>query len=347
MKVFFISETHRADAQTWIRGLKEFGNCEVETWEIIPRKGALSRFWRIWDWLKACFSLRNKIRQSGADILLAERVTSYGFLGAVSGFHPFVIAQQGVTDVWPPQALSAPFKAMLARYAFKKADLIQAWGQVMVPAMIALGANPEKIKVLAKGIDLEKFSFKPEDKKWDKIRAVVTRSLTPDYNHDVILRAARILKDQNIPVEIKIIGDGPLMNHLKQQATELDVNDLILFTGRIPNDLLPKYLSEANMYISVPVTEGVSASLFEAMGSGALPVVTDLPGTEAWIRHGENGYLVPINNSESLATFIIQAFNNKALMQQAILQNRKIAEEHADFRKNMPVFMKWYRELVG
>src|ERR1017187_5601039 len=132
MKVFFLSETNRADAQTWLKGLKEFGDCEIETWEIIPRKGHLSRLWRIKDWLFACLFLGKKIRKSGADILLAERVTSYGFIGACSGFHPFVAAQQGVTDVWPPKAITTPFKTFLARYTFKKADLIQAWGTVMV-----------------------------------------------------------------------------------------------------------------------------------------------------------------------------------------------------------------------
>ncbi len=116
MKVFFISETYRADAQTWLRGLKEFGNCEIETWEIIPKKGPLSRIWRIWDWINACLFVGRKIRKSGADILLSERITSYGFIGAMTGFHPFVAAQQGVTDVWPPKSLSTPFKAFIARY---------------------------------------------------------------------------------------------------------------------------------------------------------------------------------------------------------------------------------------
>jgi glycosyltransferase involved in cell wall biosynthesis len=346
MKVFFISETHRADAQTWLRGLKEFGNCEIETWEIIPRPGPFSRLWRMKDWLFACLFLGKRIRNSGADILLSERVTSYGFIGACTGFHPFVVAQQGVTDVWPPNSVSTPFKAFLARYALKKADLIQSWGTVMVPAMLEHGADPAKIKVLAKGIDLDLFSFDMADKQWDKIRGIVTRSLTPDYHHDVIIKAARILKDRNIPAEIKIIGDGRLMAELKQLAIDLDVNDIIAWVGRIPNTALPSYLNAANMYISVPITEGVSASLFEAMGSGAFPVVTDLPGTAAWIKPGQNGCLVPINDATALAESMIKAWNDKSLMRQAILSNRKFAEEHADFKKNLPVFIGWYKKLI-
>ena len=277
---------------------------------------------------------------------MAERVTSYGFIGACSGFHPFVAAQQGVTDVWPPKAITTPFKTFLARYTFKKADLIQAWGTVMVPTMLKLGADPHKIKVMAKGIDVNRFNFNIADKKWDKIRAVVTRSLTPDYNHAVIIKAARILKDKNIPVEIKIVGDGRLLNELKELCNNLDVNDNISWEGRIPNDKLPAYLTEANMYISVPITDGVSASLFEAMASGAFPVVTDLPGTQAWIETGKNGYLVPVNDPGSLASFIIKAWQDQSFIKDAILNNRKLVEDKADYNKNLPVFIEWYKDLI-
>ena len=347
MKVFFISETYRADAQTWIKGLKEFGDCEVETWEIVPRSGPFSRIFRIMDWLKACFLLGRKIRKSGADILLAERVTSYGFIGACSGFHPFVVAQQGITDVWPPDSVTAPFKIMLAKYALKKADLIQAWGEAMVPAMLRHGANPEKIKVMAKGVDLDRFNFKLEDKKWDIIRAVVTRSLTPDYKHDVIIKADRILKIKKISAEIKIIGDGFLMDKLKSLSKELDVEDIISFTGRIQNEELAPYLAAANIYISTPISEGVSSSLFEAMGSGAFPIVTNLPGTSAWITDGVNGLLVAQNDPEALAHAIVHAWNDKELIQKAILSNRDLVKEYADYKRNMPIFLEWYKELIA
>jgi len=346
MKVFFIGETYRADAQTWLRGLKEFGKCEIETWEIIARPGPFSRVWRMLDTLKAIFTLGKKIKESGADILLSERITSYGFIAACTGFHPFVVAQQGITDVWPQKSFSTPFKSALAKFAFKKADLIQAWGEAMVPAMLSLGADPTKIKVLAKGIDLEAFSYNTEIKDWGKIKGVVTRSLTSDYNHHIIIKAARILKDQNVPVEINIIGDGPLMNDLKQLATELDINDIITWTGRIPNHKLPSYLIASNMYLSVPVTEGVSASLFEAMGAGAFPIVTDLPGTRAWINNEKNGFLVPVNNPESLAKTMIKAWWNKDLMKQALLFNRRLVEDKADFKKNIPTMLEWYNALI-
>jgi glycosyltransferase involved in cell wall biosynthesis len=347
MKVFFIGDTRRPDAQTWIRGVKLYGNCEVQTWELYYGDGAWGRIRRILDWFYACLFLKYKIKKFDADILLAYRVTSYGFLGACTGIHPFVVSQHGITDVWPQNSWVTPFKAFIGRYALKKADLIHAWGQVMVPAMLELKADPNKIRVLAKGVDTEWFNFTESDKDWSFINAVVTRTLSPDYRHEVILKAARILKDQNIPIKIHVIGDGPLMEELKLLASELDINDVVIWEGRIPNSELPKFLRNSNMYISTPISEGVSASLFEAMASGSFPVCTDLPGVRAWVENGRTGYLVPVDDHEALANAIIDAWNNKELMKQALCTNKAIIDEHATFQKNMPQIVDMYRELIS
>lgn len=348
MRVFFIGDVARPDAQTWMRGLRLYAeDCVIETWQLTPIKGRFGRIKRILDWINACLFLKKKIKKFDADILLAYRVTSYGFLGACTNFHPFVVSQQGITDVWPPDSISTPFKAWIGRYALKKADLIHAWGQVMVPAMLELKADPNKIKVLAKGVDTEWFRYEESDKDWSRIYAVVTRTISPDYRHEVILKAARILKDNKLPIEIHIIGDGPLWEGLKQMATDLDINDVVIWEGRIPNAELPKFLRKSNMYISTPISEGVSASLFEAMAAGSFPVCTDLPGVRAWIESGKNGYLVPVDDQEALANAVMDAWNNKELMKQALRENKAVIDNKATFQKNMPVIVGMYERLIA
>ena len=346
MRVFFLGESFRADAQIWLNGLRTYGNAEIQTWELKPRQGVIGRFLRIRDWFKAIFFLRKKIDAFNADIVIAYRVTSYGFLGARTGKHPFVVSQQGITDVWPPNSVSTPFKAYLGKYALKHADFIHAWGDVMVPAMLELGADPDKILVKPKGVNTDKFSFTLDDKSQEKIIGVVTRSLYDDYRHVTILKAAKILKDKGLPLEINMIGDGALRDQLHQMTKDLGLEDVIIWHGRVPNDQLHQYLRKANIYISTPITEGVSTSLFEAMSAGCLPVITDLEGTRPFIRHGENGYLVPVDDYQGLAEHIEKAWNSKDWMQKAILQNRAYIEEKACLQKNLPEFVRIYQDLI-
>jgi glycosyltransferase involved in cell wall biosynthesis len=96
----------------------------------------------------------------------------------------------------------------------------------------------------------------------------------------------------------------------------------------------------------MPVTEGVSASLFEAMACNCYPVVSDIPGNQSWITHRKNGQLIEIDNIEKLAEELLWAFENSDLRNKAILQNRKFVEENANYHINMKIISDQYHELL-
>ena len=97
----------------------------------------------------------------------------------------------------------------------------------------------------------------------------------------------------------------------------------------------------------MPITEGVSASLFEALASGCYPIVTDIPGNRSWIKHRENGQLIPIDDSEMLAEEILWAFENKEHRNTAVSKNRQFVEENADYNTNMKIIADKYHELIN
>ncbi len=345
-KILFLGETYRADAITWMNGLKEFGDFEIVTWELkTPSNCIDNRILRIFELEWAIFKIRQLIKVHQPDMVIAERTTSYGFLAALSGVKPVAIAQQGITDLWPEKSISLPIKKLMQNYAFKKADLIHAWGPVMIVSMIEASVDMSKVLVLPKGIDLIKFknenTANPE-----KICAIVTRSLLPEYRHDIILQAFAILNQKGIDFVLTIIGDGSQLSKLKNLAKDLGIENKINFTGRIPNTALPKLLQQSNFYISMPITEGVSASLFEAMATNCYPIVTDILGNQSWITHRENGQLVTIDDFEMLADELIWAFENEKYRYQAVANNRLFLEKKADYTINMKIIANKYHELI-
>jgi glycosyltransferase involved in cell wall biosynthesis len=130
-------------------------------------------------------------------------------------------------------------------------------------------------------------------------------------------------------------------------AKELAIDTDVDFVGRIENNSIPKFLLNSNFYISMPVTEGVSASLFEAMMCGCFPIVSDLPGNSEWISQKVNGILVPSENEFKLADELLWAYNNLALRKKAISDNRKFVEEHANYEKNMRKIAQKYHDLIN
>lgn len=346
-KILFLGETYRADAITWMNGLTAFGDFEFITWELkTPNHTFFSRFFRLLEFCTGLFQVRKIIKLHQPDMVIAERTTSYGFLAAISGVKPIAIAQQGRTDLWPEKSLLLPLKKIIQHYAFEKADLIHAWGPVMTISMKAIHVDMNKVLVLPKGIDLVKFG-KQNTANTSKINAIVTRSLTSDYRHDIILKAFSILNQKGIDFQLTIVGDGKELPKLKELARKLKIEKKIHFTGRIPNTKLPELLQKSNIYLSMPITEGVSASLFEAMACNCYPIVTDIPGNQSWIKHRENGQLITIDNYRMLAEEILWAFENKEYRNAAVLKNRQFVEENADYNTNMKIIADKYHELIN
>ncbi|WP_310554462.1 glycosyltransferase [Flavobacterium sp.] len=345
-RILFLGETYRADAITWINGLKEFGDFEIVTWELKSKSNGLGRVARILELIKAFTTIRSIAKTSKVDMIIAERTTSYGFLAALSGVTPIAIAQQGITDLWPENSITYPFKKIIQRYAFKKATLIHAWGPVMAKHMKASKVDMSKVMILPKGINLSFFEFQNNSDE-SILNAIVTRTLQQEYKHEVILNAFGILKQKNIPFQLTIVGDGVLLENLKKQAIALQIENEVYFTGRVNNTDLPKLLQKSNFYISMPTTEGVSASLFEAMACGCFPIVTDLPGNRSWIKHKENGILVPSENYTKLASEMEWAFQNHNVRQKSIVTNRKFVEENANYEKNMKKIADAYHQLIA
>lgn len=343
-RILFLGETYRADAITWMNGLKEFGDFEIVTFELTKKSTGMSRLGRILELFKTFFNIQKIAKSYKPDMVIAERTTSYGFLATLTGIRPIAIAQQGITDLWPHNSPLYFFKKILQKYAFKKANLIHAWGNVMTKHMLKSGVDTNKILELPKGINLDCFTFNNSES--DKIEAIVTRSLEQEYKHETILKAFAILKQQNIPFSLTIIGNGSLMTNLKNLTLELNLSQEVLFLGRIPNDKIADYLKSANYYISMPTTEGVSASLFEAMASGCFPVVTDLPGNRCWINNNKNGILVPSENYTALAQALIHSFYKNSWRNEAILENRKFVEKNANYKVNMKKISETYHKLI-
>lgn len=345
-RILFLGETYRADALTWMRGLEEFGDFEIVTWELQKSSVGFSRISRLVELCMAFFTIRKIAKKFKPDMVIAERTTSYGFLAALTGIHPVAVAQQGITDLWPHNSPLYIFKKIIQDYAFKKADLLHAWGKVMTQHMEKSRVDMNKVFELPKGINLGHFLFN-DNLNTQRIEAIVTRSLEPEYKHNKILKAFALLKQNQIPFRLTIVGDGSMRTHLEQLSNSLGLSQDVIFLGRKPNDEVARLLQESNFYISMPATEGVSASLFEAMACGCFPVVTDLPGNRAWINNQENGLLIPNGKYKILAQELQYALERNLWRNAVVHRNRKFVEDHANYSLNMKKIADAYHVLIN
>lgn len=70
-------------------------------------------------------------------------------------------------------------------------------------------------------------------------------------------------------------------------------------------------LNQGDILVSTSSEDGTSVSLLEAMGSGAFPIVMDIPSNREWITPGLKGSLVLVNEGKLSAKSMIDAIRDK------------------------------------
>jgi glycosyltransferase involved in cell wall biosynthesis len=332
-----------ANTRRWMAGLESLDDVTVENWHF----SGTSRARRLLEWARALLSIRRVIDRFDPDILIGYRVTSYGFLAAWSGRRPFVVAAQGITDVWPEGHWTTPLKAILARYALKRAALVHAWGEHMTASLVQHGASRDRLLVLPTGVDTVMFAPPATARDTDRIRLVVTRGLYSEYGHLVILRAVERLVADGVPLELHLAGSGTEEGRIREFVRIHGLEKVVFMHGAVAYRSLPALLQRCHLYLSMPETEGVSASLFEAMASGCYPIISDLPAGRGVIQTGVNGQLVPLGDDAALADAIRRAIADPAMVSTAVQGNREYVVAHADLNRNMQRFRDAYRRLLG
>ena len=347
MRIVFLGDVSHPNAQSWIQGLKDTIPCAIVTWSLPSSPGPGGRIVRTLAWLRAVVRIRRMISGLSPDLLIAYRTTSYGFLGALSGFHPLVVAAQGETDAWPLNSWAVGLKRSMARFCVRRADLIHAWGDHIAQEQFALGATRAKVLVRPRGIDRDKFFAASPAAPVDALRLVCTRSLYPEYRHEVILDAVASLATRGVPISMDVVGEGPSMADLQRRAAALGLAGRVRFHGRVRHDQLPELLRQCNVYVSMPITEGVSASLLEAMACGCYPIVTNLVANRYWISQHSNGTLVPIDDATALGDALLAVWHDPDVIARAAVRNYALVRDEGSLKDNIALFVRNYQRLVA
>ena len=128
--------------------------------------------------------------------------------------------------------------------------------------------------------------------------------LDPQKGYDYLLHTAVKLKQEIPDWHLDIFGSGDDEEMLKELAKKLQVDDFVSFHP--PTKEVAKELCNSGMYVMSSRFEGLPMVLLEAQECG-LPIVSfDCPeGPSEVIHDGEDGFLVPLADTDALAEKII------------------------------------------
>jgi glycosyltransferase involved in cell wall biosynthesis len=299
-----------------------------------------------WKVLLKFREIKKILEQIKPDIFHSMYATSYGITGALCGFHPYAITTLG-TDVLISPKESILYKTLL-KFAFYRADWITAMADHMKTAIIELGVNSDKISTVPFGIDPLVFNDKNRILSSNKFVITSTRNFEPVYNIPHLIKAISIAKKSVPNIHLNLIGAGSLQSEILQLIKKLDLEPNVSFIGKVPQPKIAEVLNQSHVFVSVSKSDGNNISLNEAMACGTACIATNIPANSQWIKDGINGFLVEIDDVETLGEKIIYLNRNYHVFQnKAIPLNHEIIANRAIWSTNMNAVEQKYYSLIS
>ena len=210
---------------------------------------------------------------------------------------------------------------------------------------------PEKIITIHNGIDVAKFASVKAGRAPDqKLRIGMVGHLAPIKGQEDFVRAAAIVRAHRDDVEFIIAGadkshSGENRVALEKLIDDLELNHSITLTGWV--DDVANLLSTLDLFVSPARSEPFGLSIVEAMAAGVPVVTTASEGAREIIEDNQTGRLVPVGDSEAMATAIIELLNDpsdrKRLANNALVS----VKEHFSLDRMVERTEQVYKDALG
>jgi glycosyltransferase involved in cell wall biosynthesis len=141
-----------------------------------------------------------------------------------------------------------------------------------------------------------------------------------------------------------VIGDGPCMSELRNEANRLGIAGQVDFLGMRSD--IPSLLPHFSLFTLSSVTEGISMTILEAMACGVPIVATDVGGNREVVQPPCCGLIVPARDPQALAGAYLELLRDPDRRAKMGAAARQRVVEHFSLEKMCMDYRQLYEELL-
>ncbi|HQQ94611.1 MAG TPA: glycosyltransferase [Bacteroidia bacterium] len=365
MKVLLLSDTSSEHTEKWALGLANSGlqvglfsfNKAGYDWYNHPnitiffepekRINAENMLTKL-SYIKYVNVLKKIIRHFKPDILHAHYATSYGLVGALSGFKPFVLSVWGA-DVYDFPTRSKIHKSLF-QYNIRQASLIMSTSEIMKNEIVKY--THKDVLVTPFGVDTTEFSNRPNPEKESGIVYIGTiKPMEEKYGIIHIIEAAQILLDERKDANLRfmLIGGGTEIEKYRRLISEKKLDPWFRVLGRIPFSEISKYHNLLDIFLNVSIddSESFGVACVEAMSCEKPVIVSDVGGLMEVVNKGEFGKVIPKKDSKALAAAIEHFIDHPAEATALGKKARQNVIRHYDWNNNLRIVIEAYDQILA
>lgn len=294
-------------------------------------------------YLKKIKRVKELINEIKPDILHAHYASSYGLLGALANYHPYIISVWG-SDVYD-FPIKSPIHKMIIKYNLKKADYILSTSNVMKKETEKY--TNKDIKVTPFGVDINKFY--PNKIESDEIIIGTIKTLEEKYGVQYLVKAFKKVKEENkdLDIKLRIGGKGSQEDYLKNLCRELQIENDVTFLGFVkPDDVIKEFQRfDISVFPSTLDSESFGVAAVESEACGTPVIVSNVGGLMESTKPNETSLVATKESVEDLAEKLNILVRDKELRIKMGKAARMFVEENYSLEKNFDDINKIYLHI--
>jgi glycosyltransferase involved in cell wall biosynthesis len=360
-RILILADINSTHTQKWVKGLADDNftigifsvNSADSNWyehhkNIIclnkkasrSKLNALSKIAYLLVWPKLIFQMFN----FKPDIIHSHYASSYGFLGALTFFKPFIVS------AWGSDLMEFPKKNILNKLIIKfvllRAKKICVTSTVLKKE-IALYSK-KQIYIIPFGVNLNLFYSNNSHEPNNNFTFGCVKNLEAIYNIDKTILAFNLLqkKYSNKNLKLKIIGDGSQKEELIELINYYELNDNVELLGSVEHDKIPNYLNTLDVLVNASEIESFGVSVAEAMACKIPVVVSNLDGFKDLIPDENVGLITRSTSPQDISVAMEKYLINNELRTTLSGNAFKRISEKFSWNKNLNEMEKLYFEIA-
>lgn len=201
-----------------------------------------------------------------------------------------------------------------------------------------LGDCSKAILINGSGVDIDYYTETPPNV--DELAFLLVGRLIKDKGIGEFIEAARMLKRKHPQVLFRIVGplDSNPAAFKPTDITAWQQEGIVEYLGEV-DDVRP-VIAGSSVYVLPSYREGTPRTVLEAMAMRRPIVTTDAPGCRETVVDGENGFLVPVQDSVALANAMEKFILEPDLIEKMGKRSREIAADKYDVHKVNAIIMQ-------
>ena len=225
--------------------------------------------------------------------------------------------------------------------------------ELIVPTKKAYDLFKEKYKVdknvhiIPTGIEIEKFYKENINKeklneirnnlniKKDDFIILYIGRLGEEKNVDFLIDNQKYFTEKNKNIKLLIVGSGPDEEKYKEKVKNLNLEDNIIFTGKVPYNEIQYYYNLGNVFVTASTTETQGLTVIEAMSANLPVVCIDDESFRNTVVHELNGFL--FKDEREYKKYMEQLIGNRNLLNKMGKQAKISTDQYSS---------KYYAERV-